>query len=163
LIVCGAGTVAALVLGASTTRAQETMSETQSTGPEGLLTSLHQEVDLKSSPHRIYDILLDSKQFTAFSGEPAKISRAVGGPFSIFGGKIEGRNIELVPDKRIVQAWRPASWVPGEYTIVKFELKPEGSHTKLVLDHTGFHPGDFGHFDSGWRTHYWERLAKYLG
>jgi len=45
----GAGAVAALVLGASTTRAQETMSETQSTGPEGLLTSLHQEVDLKSS------------------------------------------------------------------------------------------------------------------
>ena len=139
------------------------MAETQSTGPDKARTSLHQEVDFKASPHRIYDILLDSKQFSAFSGEPAEISREVGGTFSMFGGKIVGRNIELLSDQRIVQAWRPASWNPGEYSIVKFELKAEGPQTRVVLDHTGFHEGDFGHLDSGWKMHYWERLAKYLG
>ena len=81
----------------------------------------------------------------------------------MFGGKIVGRNVELVPDQRIVQAWRPAQWDPGEYTLVKFELRPQGLLTRLLLDHTGFHQGDFGHFDSGWRQHYWEPLAKYLG
>jgi activator of HSP90 ATPase len=159
----GAVAVAGLALCATSAGAQEKMAETQSTGPDKARTSLHQEVNFKASPHRIYDILLDSKQFTAFSGEPAEISREVGGAFSMFGGKIVGRNIELAPDQRIVQAWRPASWDPGEYSIVKFELKPEGSQTKLVLDHAGFHEGDFGHFDSGWREHYWEPLAKYLG
>jgi len=163
LIVGGAVAVAGLALGATNAGAQEQMTETPSTGPDKARTSLHQEVDLKASPHRIYEILLDSKQFSAFSGEPAEISREVGGAFSMFGKRIEGRNIELVPDQRIVQAWRPASWNPGDYSIVKFELKPEGSQTKLVLDHTGFHEGDFGHLDSGWRAHYWERLAKYLG
>ena len=163
LISGGAVAVAGLALGATGAGAQEKMAETQSTGPDKARTSLHQEVDLKASPHRIYDILLDSKQFTAFSGEPAEISREVGGAFSMFGGKIVGRNIELVPDQRIVQAWRPASWEPGEYSMVKFELKPEGSQTKLILDHTGFHEGDFGHLDAGWKAHYWERLAKYLG
>ena len=70
LIAGGAGAVAALVLGASTTRAQETMSETQSTGPEGLLTSLHQEVELKSS-------LIESMTFFFFTaGSVASFSPA---------------------------------------------------------------------------------------
>jgi activator of HSP90 ATPase len=163
LILGGAVAVAGMAFSATSAGEQETMAETQSTGPDKLRTSLHQEADFKANPHRIYEILLDSKQFTAFSGEPAEISGEVGGAFSLFGGKIVGRNIELAPDQRIVQAWRPASWEPGEYTLVKFALKPQGSLTKIVLDHTGFHEGDFGHFDSGWRLHYWERLAKYLG
>jgi activator of HSP90 ATPase len=162
-IVGGGLAVAGLALDVTRAGAQEKMAEMQSTGPDKARTSLHQEVDFKASPHRIYDILLDSKQFAAFSGEPAEISREPGGVFSMFGGQIVGRNVELVPDRRIVQAWRPASWDPGEYTIAKFELKQDGSHTKIVLDHTGFHEGDFAHFDPGWRMRYWEPLAKYLG
>ena len=163
LITGGAAVVAGLTLSATSAGTQEKMAETQSTGPDKARTSLHQEVDFKASPHRIYNILLDSKQFTTFSGEPAEISREVGGAFAKFGGKIVGRNVDLVADQRIVQAWRPASWDPGEYTLVKFVFKPEGAQTKVVLDHTGFHEGDFGHFDSGWREHYWEPLAKYQG
>ncbi len=143
-------------------KTQEKMTETQSTGAEGLLTYLHQEVDIKASPQRIYDALLDSKQFTAFTGAPAEISREAGGAFSMFGGRIVGRNIELVSNQRIVQAWRPASWDPGVYSIVKFELKEDGSQTKVVLDHTGFPEGNFRHFDSGWYLRYWEPLKKFL-
>ena len=163
MIFTGAATVAGLALSLPQVLAQQTMKEEQSTGPDRARTSLHQEVDFKASSHRIYEILLDSKQFTAFSGAPAEISPNEGGAFSMFGGKIVGRNVELVPDQRIVQAWRPAYWNLGEYTLVKFELKPQGSETRVLLDHTGFHEGDFGHFDSGWRQHYWEPLAKYLG
>src|SRR5712692_3912885 len=161
LIVGGAVAVAGLALGATNAGAQEQMTETPSTGPDKARTSLHQEVDLKASPHRIYEILLDSKQFSAFSGEPAEISREVGGPFSMFAGKIVGRNVELVPDQRVVQAWRPSNWEPGSYTLVRFEFKQEGPRTRIILDHTGFHEGDFGHFDPGWRMRYWEPLAKY--
>src|SRR5277367_2606601 len=159
----GAMAFAGLALSSAAAGVQQTMTETPSTEADKTRTYLHQEVDFKASPHRIYEILLDSKQFSAFSGEPAEISREAGGTFSMFGGKIVGRNIELVPDQRIVQAWRPADWAPGEYTIVKFELKPEGSQTRLLLDHTGFHEGDFAHFDPGWIMRYWEPLTKYLG
>ena len=162
VIVRGAAAFASLAMGSVHAVAQQTMTEAQSTGPEKAKTYLHQEVDFKASPHRIYEILLDSRQFAAFSGEPATISSEAGGSFSMFGGKIVGRNIELVPNQRIVQAWRPAFWDPGDYTLVKFTLGEQGSQTHLTLDHTGFHEGDFGHFDSGWKDHYWERLAKYL-
>ena len=163
VIVAGAAAFAGLAAGSARALPQQSMKEEASTGPDKARTYLHQEVDFKASPHRIYEILLDSKQFTAFSGEPAEISHDVGGAFSMFGGKIVGRNVELVPDQRIVQAWRPAYWEPGIYTLVKFELKPDGSQTKVVLDHTGFPEGNFVSLNSGWRMHYWERLAKYLG
>ena len=64
---------------------QEKIKEAQSTGVEGLLTYLHQEIDIKANRQRIYDALLDSKQFTAFSGAPAEINREAGGTFSLFG------------------------------------------------------------------------------
>jgi activator of HSP90 ATPase len=140
---------------------QEKIKEPQSTGVEGLLTYLHQEIDIKASRQRIYDALLDSKQFTAFSGAPAEISREPGGTFSLFGGLIVGRNVELVPKERIVQAWRPAAWEPGVYTVVKFELKELGPQTRIVLDHTGFPEGNFRHFEYGWYAHYWEPLKKF--
>ena len=136
--------------------------ETQSTGLDGLRTFLHQEVELGAGPQRFYEAILDSKQFAAFSGEPAEIDRNPGGAFSMFGGKIVGRNIELVPNQRIVQAWRPASWEPGVYSVVRFEIKAQGSRIRVILDHTGFPEGDFGHLDAGWPVRYWEPLRRFL-
>ena len=141
---------------------RQKMKEVPSTGEEALRTSLHQEIDFKASPQRIYDALLDSRQFSAFTGMPAEISRDAGGAFSMFGGLILGRNVELVSDQRIVQAWRPASWDAGVYSIVKFELKGDGAQTKLILDHTGFPETNYGHLYSGWNERYWEPLKKYL-
>jgi activator of HSP90 ATPase len=131
--------------------------------------SIHQEVVFKASPKRIYEALTDAKQFTKvtaliadMSAGPAEISREAGGSFSCFGGRIVGRHVELVPNERIVQAWRVAAWDEGIYSIVRFELKEEGSGTRLVFDHTGFPNGDGEHLASGWKAHYWEPLAKFL-
>jgi activator of HSP90 ATPase len=106
--------------------------------------------------------LLNSKQFTSFSGMPAEIDPNAGGAFSMFGGMIVGRNVELIANQRIVQAWRPANWDAGVYSIVRFELKPLGSETLVVLDHTGFPEGKFDGLTSGWHEHYWEPLKKYI-
>jgi activator of HSP90 ATPase len=131
--------------------------------------SLRQEVVLKAVASRIYDALLDSKKFSAFTGgAPAEIDREAGGAFSCFGGVITGRNIELVPNQRIVQAWRVGIWPEGTYSIVRFELQPQGSETRVVLDHVGFPDGMRAHLngeepDGGWHRQYWEPLRKYLG
>jgi activator of HSP90 ATPase len=141
---------------------QPNAGEPQSTGVEGLLTYLHQEIDIKATAQRIYEVLLDSKQFAACTGMPAEIDPKVGGALSMFGGLILGRNVELVPNQRVVQAWRPASWDAGVYSMVRFELKGQASTTRVVLDHTGFPEGSFRHLDAGWYTHYWEPLRKFL-
>lgn len=142
--------------------AQTMMKEMPTAAADQKRTSLHQEIALAASPQRIYEILLDSKRFTAFSGMPARIDARVGGAFSMFGGLIVGRNVELLPSRRIVQAWRPTSWDSGIYSMVKFELRPHGSGTLLVLDHTGFPEGDYGHLYLGWGLRYWSPLNAYL-
>jgi activator of HSP90 ATPase len=143
---------------------QQTMKEAPAAKPTGneSRTSLHQEVEFKASPQRIYEILLDSKQFAAFTGMAAEIDPKVGGALTIFQGLVIARNIELVPEQRIVQAWRPQHWDPGVYSVVKFELTMQGSGTKLVLDHTGFPAGEFDSLNKGWPLRYWEPLKKYL-
>ena len=137
--------------------------------------AIHQEPVFKASRKRVYEALTDTAQFDkviALSGaleslppefnQPTAISRDVGGAFVLFGGYITGRNIELVPNERIVQAWRVVRWEPGVYSIARFALADEGAGTKIVFDHTGF-PKDMGeHLASGWKAHYWEPLAKLL-
>jgi len=141
---------------------QPTMAETPSTSANQTRTSLHQEIEFKASPERVYGVLLDSKQFAAVTGMAATIDPTAGGAFNMFGGLIVGRNVELIPAQRIVQAWRPTHWDPGVYSIVRFELKQQGAGTLLVLDHTGFPEGEFDHLEAGWPPRYWDPLKKYL-
>jgi activator of HSP90 ATPase len=136
--------------------------------------SIHQEPIFKASPKRIYEALLDPKQFdkvTQMSGamkgmslasKPTEISAEAGGAFSLFGGYVTGRHIELVPNMRIVQAWRAGSWGPGDYSITRFELTEQGSATKIIFDHTGFPKGTAEHLASGWRSNYWQPLEQFL-
>jgi uncharacterized protein YndB with AHSA1/START domain len=137
--------------------------------------SIHQTVAFKASRRRVYEVLTDPRQFDHVvqlsdamktrmppGAPPTQISSVVGGPFSMFGGLIVGRHLDLVPNERIVQAWRPVYWKPGVYSIVKFELGDSGSGTELVLDHRGFPDGDGQTLLDGWNANYWEPLAKYL-
>jgi len=139
--------------------------------------SIHQEAVFKASRKRVYEALTDTKQFNKvieLSGvmksgmlspgadKPTKISSEVGGAFVLFGGYITGRHVELVPNERIVQAWRTGGWASGVYSIAKFELVEQGSGTTIVFDHTGFPKGEAEHLGSGWKAHYWEPLDKLL-
>ena len=108
---------------------QQGMQQKPSSAANQMRTSLHQEAEFKAGPQRVYDVFLDSKQFAACTGMPAEIDPKAGGAFSMFGGMIVGRNVELVPNERIVQAWRPTHWDPGVYSIVRFEFKPQESGT----------------------------------
>ena len=137
--------------------------------------AIHQELVFKADPKRIYETLLDARQFQKVellsdakenldvAGKPARIERRPGGTFSLFGDHIVGMQIELVENQRIVQAWRVVNWDPGVYSIAKFELSAQGSGTKLVFDHTGFPAGAAEHLAEGWKSHYWEPLQKFLG
>jgi activator of HSP90 ATPase len=125
--------------------------------------SIHQEINFNASQKRIYDALTDAKQFGKFTGAPAEIDQKAGGAFSCFGGMITRRNIELITNQRIVQAWRVSNWPEGVYSIVRFELQEMGHSTNLVLDHTGFPDGADEHLAPEWKKMYWEPLATFLG
>jgi activator of HSP90 ATPase len=137
--------------------------------------SIHQEAVINASRKRVYEALTSAGQFNELTKIAAALDRAIsldksptilspdaGGAFSLFGGIIIGRQIELVPNRRIVQAWRVSYWAPGAYSIAKFELIEQGIGTKIVFDHTGFPKGDAETLASGWKAHYWGPLSKFL-
>jgi len=137
--------------------------------------SIHQEPVFKASRQRVYEALMEPRQFgkvvqlsaamqsaMSLGNKPTAISQQVGGAFSLFGGHIVGRQIELVTNERIVQAWRVVDWTPGAYSIAKFEFMDERSATKVVFDHVGFPVGKAQHLAEGWKANYWEPLEKYL-
>lgn len=138
--------------------------------------AIHQEPVFKASRQRVYHALTDATQFDhvvkmsaaaqsmkSLGDRPAELSREPGGPFTLFGGYVTGRQIELIPDHRIVQVWRAGSWAAGAYSIAKFELVEQGSGTKIIFDHRGFPDGTALHLAEGWKGNYWEPLAKFLG
>ena len=125
--------------------------------------TIHQEIIFRASPKQVYDALIDAGQFrTVTGGAPTEINAEAGGAFSLFGGMITGRNIELIPNKRIVQAWRAGNWTEGAYSIAKFEIKEQGEETLIVFDHVGFPEGQDEHLAGGWNDNYWGPLEKYL-
>ena len=128
---------------------------------------IHQEVRIEASRDRVYRALTDTKQFAkitelGYHAVATEISPEVGGAFSLFGGIIVGRHIEMLPGERLVQAWREKTWVPGAYSIVSFQLEEAGSGTKVIFDHRGFPQGNGEHLAVGWQSHYWQPLQKYL-
>ena len=138
--------------------------------------AIHQRTTFKANPTRVYAALTDPAQFDKVirlsdamkggmpPGAPATaISRAVGGAFSLFGGYITGRQIELATGHLIVQAWRVGSWKPGIYSIARYEMTAQGTGTMLTFDHTGFPAGEAQHLADGWHGNYWQPLHKYLG
>jgi uncharacterized protein YndB with AHSA1/START domain len=146
--------------------------------PEGLshiAEAIRQQVTLDASPERIYQALTNSSDFDtitrlsdgavllrAAGAKPTSISTAVGGPFTLFGGYITGRQLEMLPGERLVQAWRAGSWNAGAFSIAVFRLAAAGGKTTLDFEHRGFPDGNGASLARGWHAHYWEPLAKFL-
>ena len=124
--------------------------------------SIKQAVTIKASPHAVYEALMDSKKHSEFTGGRAVISRKVGGKFTAYDGYAEGVNLELEPDKKIVQSWRASDWPEGLYSQVTFELKNAAGGTRLTFTQTGV-PEEFADDVSrGWRDYYWAPLKEML-
>ena len=68
-----------------------------------------------ATPHDIYETIMDSKKHAKLSGSCTTVSRRVGGAFKV-GRDLEGKNLKLVKDRRIVQSWRATDWPKGHFS-----------------------------------------------
>ena len=126
--------------------------------------TIHEELTVPVPPSRVFEVLTHAARFSELSGgAPAEIDGAAGGAFSLFGGAIHGRNLECAPGERVVQAWRAKSWEAGLYSIVRFELRAEGSGTRVSLEHTAYPDAQREHLAAGWKTNYLEPMRRLFG
>ena len=124
--------------------------------------TIKQGAMLPASPETVYKYFLDTKLHTKFTGDVAKISKKVGGSFSTFSGYAKGKNVELVPGKKIVQTWRASDWPKEAVSEVTFLLKATKGGTKLMMSHKNVPLEFVKDITEGWKTYYWEPLKKIL-
>ncbi len=123
---------------------------------------IKQSVTFKATPHEVYEALMDSKKHAAFTGGKASISRVVGGKYSAYDNYITGKNIELVPDKKIVQDWRAVDWPEGYFSRITFKLTAVPEGTRLDFTHADLPEGTEEEFTQGWIDNYWEPMKRYF-
>jgi activator of HSP90 ATPase len=124
--------------------------------------SLRQSATFKAKPQQVYDALMESKQHAKFSGSKASISKVVGGKFKAYDNYLEGTNLELKKNKKIVQAWRAVSWPAGHYSRATFSMAPVKGGSRLSFYQSGIPVEHFESIKKGWITHYWQPMKKML-
>jgi activator of HSP90 ATPase len=119
-------------------------------------------VILEATAERVYSALMDPAEQAVYTGMRAEIGATEGETFSLFGGRVVGRHLQLVPGRRIVQAWRGVHWPAGVFTIVRLELHPAANGTLLVLDHDAIPQAWVELVAAHWQNRYWQALHFYL-
>jgi uncharacterized protein YndB with AHSA1/START domain len=125
--------------------------------------TIQQSVTLPASPHDVYEALLDSKKHSKFTGCAAKISREVGGTFSAM-ESLRGKNLELVPDQKIVQTWQCdiEGWPKCHFSTLTIRLKPTVGGTRLDFEQIHV-PSTCGQkISEAWLKYYWQPLKSLL-
>lgn len=127
--------------------------------------SIKQAVTFNSSPEKIYQLIMDAKKHSAFTGSNVTMSQAVKGKFEVFDGYCHGYNIELVKGKKIVQAWHFSEdgWPEDHFSECTFVFEEAGDKTKLTFTQTGIPEHKVEALKDGWKKFYWEPMKAYLG
>ncbi len=122
------------------------------------------DVTFNAAPEEVFDALMDSAKHSEFTGAPATIARKAGGEFSLYGGQITGKTLELKASQRIVQQWREKNWPAGHFSRLTFELAPVDAdrQTHLSMTHADVPADKFADINQGWRTYYWTKMAPYF-
>jgi len=129
--------------------------------------SIHQQALIAATPLQVYTYLTDGRVFAAATGMAAQLEAREGSEFSLFGGRVQGRQIELVPGQRVVQAWRfgdahPDVWDAGVYSVVRFTLTAERDQTRFAVDHEAIPAEWVEHIAGGYPAFYAEPMARYF-
>jgi activator of HSP90 ATPase len=124
--------------------------------------TVRQTAIFKANAHEVYEALMDSRKHSVFTGSKASISRKIGGKFTAYDGYIEGVNLELVPDEKIVQSWRGSDWAEGHYSRATFSLKKVEGGTRLTFTQTEVPEEQYEPIIQGWRDYYWKPMKEML-
>ncbi len=118
---------------------------------------------IPASLQEIYDAWLSSDGHAAMTGgQPAQASAVVGDSFTAWGGYIKGKNKELEPGRRIVQAWRTTEFATSDAdSQIELLLEPAAGGTRVTLTHTNV-PDGHTTYREGWQTHYFDKMKAHF-
>ena len=115
--------------------------------------------NINATPEEVYNALTNEATIQLWSGEEAIMPSNTGEEFSLWGGSITGKNIELVPGKKIVQEWYFGEQeLPSIVTII---LHPGKKGTSAELRHTNIPDEDLENISEGWNENYFGSIIDF--
>lgn len=123
---------------------------------------IQQTVRFRTTPKILFGMYLDSRKHSASTGATAKVSCKVGGTFKAFGGMILGKNLAIVPEKRIVQLWRAKHWKKEDWSVLILTFSRVAGGSQIDLVHVGVPEYDHKRVREGWPKYYWKAWKKFL-
>lgn len=122
--------------------------------------TITQTYHIHAAPKLVWQALVNPKHINAWGGGPAKMSPKVGATFTLWGGDFHGVNIEVIANKRLVQAWYERDW--EEPSIAIFSLTAETTGTKLVFTQRNVPVASLKDINEGWKEYYLGPLKHYV-
>lgn len=117
-----------------------------------LMKSLKQTYLISAPIDKVWQALVDPEIIQKWGAGPAKMSENKNFEFSLWGGEIHGKNIEVSSMKKLVQQWYGGDW--KEPSIVTFKLANKNNKTELLLSHTNIPDEEFKDIEQGWIDYY---------
>lgn len=125
--------------------------------------TINQTITFNAAPVDIYEYLINPKKLTKITGGKATNDQKEGGKFTAWDDYIQGKNIELVPGKKIVQKWTCADFPDSHMTDVKIELKKKGEkQTEMIFAQENVPDDFYDDISAGWNEFYWEPIKDYI-
>lgn len=122
--------------------------------------SLTQHYTIEAPIEKVWQALINTDLINEWGGGPAEMNDEVDQEFRLWGGDIWGKNIEVVPNRKLVQEWYSGQW--PKPSICTFELVEDGDETELTLIHTHIPDDEFNEIENGWKEHYLEPLKNWI-
>lgn len=108
--------------------------------------------NINAQPSDIYAALTNPYTIELWSGYPAKMDTEPGSEFSLWEGDITGRNLEFIPDRKVVQEWYFGN--QSEKSIVTITIQPDRENSVVTVEHINIPDDDFSDIAEGWREYY---------
>lgn len=125
---------------------------------------IKQKAIIPAKPLDVYNALMDSKKHSAFTMSVCKIGKKEGSSYSAYDGYINGKNVKLIPGKKIVQTWQAVDgvWSEDHFSEITFDLKASPKGTEINFVQKNVPVNQVEEFKKGWVKHYWEPLQNYF-
>lgn len=112
---------------------------------------------------KLYKAWLSSKEHTSFTGSKALINPKKGGKFTAWDDYIRGKNLELEPYSKIVQAWRTTEFSEKDPdSVLQLTFEDLKGKTRLTLKHTQIPDGQAERYKQGWKDFYFKSMKEYF-
>lgn len=118
---------------------------------------------IPANPEIVYSAWLNSEEHSLMTGGSAQVSNKVGESFEAWDGYIQGKNLELEPQKRILQLWRTSEFEDSEKdSTLEILFEPEGGGTRVTIRHSDL-PQHGIQYQQGWIDSYFIPMKEYFG